>query len=62
MSASRPIPRARAVPIKGVALPVLGVVAFLDHTWNEHFTSSVGYSLVDIQNSNAQLPSDFHQG
>jgi hypothetical protein len=50
------------LPITGVALPVLGVVAFLDHTWNEHFTSSGGYSLVDIQNSNAQLPSDFHQG
>jgi len=50
------------VPIKGVALPVLGVVSFLDHTWNKHFTSSVGYSLVDIQNSNAQRPADFHQG
>jgi hypothetical protein len=50
------------LPIKAVALPVLGVVAFLDHTWSEHFTSSVGYSLVDIQNSNAQKPSDFHQG
>jgi hypothetical protein len=50
------------IPIKGVTLPVLGVVAFLDHTWSEHFTSSGGYSLVDIQNSNAQLPSDFHQG
>jgi len=34
------------VPIKGVALPVLGVVAFLDHTWSEHFTSSAGYSLA----------------
>ena len=55
-------PSNSAVPIKGVTLPVLGVVAFLDHTWNEHFTSSAGYSLVDIQNSNAQLPSDYHQG
>ena len=43
-------------------MPVLGVVSFLDHTWSEHFTSSIGYSLVDIQNSNAQLPSDYHQG
>jgi hypothetical protein len=51
-----------SVPIKGVALPVLGVVAFLDHTWNEHFTSSAGYSFLNIQNSNAQLPTDFHQG
>ena len=50
------------VPIKGVALPVYGVVAFLDHTWNQHFTSSAGYSLIDIVNSNAQLASDFHQG
>ena len=50
------------VPIKGVALPVYGVVAFLDHTWSEHFTSSAGYSLIDIVNSNAQLASDFHQG
>jgi DcaP outer membrane protein len=50
------------VPIKGVALPVLGLVSFLDHTWSEHFTSSAGYSFLNIQNSDAQLPSDFHQG
>jgi DcaP outer membrane protein len=50
------------VPIKAVALPVLGVVAFLDHTWSEHFTSSAGYSLVDIRNANAQKVSDYHQG
>jgi DcaP outer membrane protein len=50
------------VPFKGVALPVLGVVSFLDHTWSERFTSSAGYSFVNIQNSDAQLPSDFHQG
>jgi outer membrane murein-binding lipoprotein Lpp len=55
-------PPGSAVPIKGVALPVLGVVSFLDHTWNEHFTSSVGYSMLNIENSSAQLPSDFHQG
>jgi hypothetical protein len=50
------------VPFKGVALPVYGVVAFLDHSWNEHFTSSAGYSLVDIVNSNAEKVSDFHLG
>ena len=55
-------PPGSRIPIKGVALPVLGVVSFLDHTWNEHFTSSVGYSLVDIQNSDGQLPSAYHQG
>ena len=50
------------VPLKGVALPVLGVVSFLDHTWTERFTSSVGYSLVNIQNSNAQTTVGFSPG
>ena len=49
-------------PIIGVSLPVLGVVAFLDHDWGAHFTSSAGYSLVNIANSNAQLAAAFHQG
>ena len=49
-------------PIKGVGLPVLGVVSFLDHTWSDRFSSSIGYSLVNIDNSNGQLHSDFHQG
>jgi hypothetical protein len=49
-------------PVKGVALPVLGVVSFLDHNWSDRFTSSIGYSMVNIENSNAQNPSDFHQG
>ena len=49
-------------PIKGVALPVLGVVSFLDHAWSDKFTSSIGYSMVNIENSDAQKPSDFHQG
>jgi hypothetical protein len=49
-------------PLKGVALPVLGVVAFLDHTWNKRFSSAVGYSMQNIENSNAQSPSSFRQG
>jgi len=49
-------------PIKGVALPVLGVVSFLDHNWSERFSSSISYSMVNIENSDAEKPSDFHQG
>ena len=51
-----------ARPIKGVALPMLGIVSFLDHNWSGHFSSSIGYSMLNIENSNAQNPSDFHQG
>ena len=46
-------------PIKGVALPVTGVVAFLDHTWSSKFTSAIGYSMVDIDNTAQQAPDAF---
>jgi len=45
-----------------VALPVLGVSGFIDHNWNEKFSSSVGYSMIDIDNSDAQGASAFEKG
>lgn len=51
-----------AAPIRGVALPVLGVVAFLDHTWSPKFSSAVGYSMVDIDNSEDQADNAYHKG
>jgi len=51
-----------ARPIRGVALPVLGVVSFLDHNWNKQFSSSIGYSLVNIENSEGQAPDAYHRG
>src|SRR5215471_5909950 len=49
-------------PIKGVALPVLGIVSFLDHNWNKKFSSSVGYSMVNIENSSGQAANAYHRG
>jgi len=49
-------------PVKGVPLPVLGLVSFIDHNWSDRFSSSIGYSMLNIENSDAQKPSDFHQG
>ena len=49
-------------PIKGVALPVLGAVAFLDHNWSKRFSSSIGYSFENIENSDGQLANAFHRG
>ena len=46
----------------GKALPVTGIVAFLDHTWNKKFTSSIGYSSVTIDNSDAQTADAFKLG
>jgi len=49
-------------PVVGKALPIVGVVAFLDHTWNEKFSTAVGYSLTDIDNSEGQAPDAYHRG
>jgi outer membrane DcaP-like protein len=49
-------------PITGEPLPIVGIVAFLDHTWNERFTSSVGYSRTDIDNTEGQAPDAYKAG
>ena len=49
-------------PIKGKALPSTGIVAFLDHNWNPKFSSAIGYSSLDIKNSDGQTPDAFHKG
>lgn len=49
-------------PIVGEALPIQGLVIFLDHTWNDKWSSSVGYSRIDIDNSDGQEASAFKNG
>lgn len=44
------------------ALPVTGIVAFLDHTWNPKFSSSIGYSQVEIDNTSGQAADAFKLG
>ena len=48
-------------PVKGVALPLLGVTAFIDHSWNEKFSTAIGYSMIDIDNSDGQAASSFQK-
>lgn len=49
-------------PIEGELLPVLGVTAFFDLNWSERLSSTVGYSMVDIDNSSGQRPDAFQKG
>jgi len=49
-------------PILGEALGDFGLVLFLDHTWNSQFTSAIGYSRIDVSNSNGQAPNAFKIG
>jgi len=49
-------------PVTGVPLPLLGIVAYYDHYWNEKFSSSIGYSRLDIDNSDGQANNAFKVG
>ena len=49
-------------PITGEPIPILGIVAFVDHTWNEKFSSAFGYSWQDNDNTDAQAADAFATG
>jgi hypothetical protein len=49
-------------PLIGVPLPVTGIVAFVDHNWNEKFSSSAGYSYVHIKNTESTDERQFATG
>src|SRR4051794_31775718 len=49
-------------PVEGDTIPITGLVLFLDHTWNKQFSSSVGYSRQDNDNTPGQAPNAFKTG
>lgn len=56
-------------PVKGAALPVWGVTAFVDVNWSKYFSSSFGYSVetididkLTVDDVNLMLPSTYKQG
>jgi hypothetical protein len=49
-------------PIDGKALPLLGLVAFVDVNWSDRSSSAIGWSMLDIDNSNGQSDDAFSQG
>jgi len=49
-------------PILGKPIGILGIVAFVDHTWNEKFSSAFGYSMQDNDNTDAQAANAFNRG
>ena len=49
-------------PIKGKALPVTGIVAFLDHNWTSKLSTSIGYSSCHITNTELAKGSAYENG
>jgi hypothetical protein len=48
--------------VTGQALPVLGLMAYVDHNWNSRWSTSAGYSRVDVDNSDLQAANAFRLG
>ncbi len=51
-----------AKPLKGKMLPVLGVVAFYDHSWNDKWSSTLGGSMVKMSELSNAFPETFELG
>jgi outer membrane DcaP-like protein len=52
----------RVTPLLGEAVPMVAFSGFIEHTWNDHFNSTVGYSLQNNDNTEAQSTSAFRAG
>ncbi|MCM3873110.1 MAG: porin [Pyrinomonadaceae bacterium] len=49
-------------PIVGKALPMFSFITYLDHNWNKRWSSSIGYSMMDVDNSDGQAPDGYRRG
>lgn len=49
-------------PIRGTAIPITGITAFLDLNWSDKWTSTVGFSMQDNDLPDGQAESDFATG
>ncbi len=44
------------------AVPLLGVVAYYEHSWNDRMSSAFGYSFTEVDNQSLQLNNAFQKG
>ena len=51
-----------ARPILGKPIPLVGITAWLDHNWNKQYSTALGYSMQDNDNTEAQSPNAFRRG
>jgi hypothetical protein len=49
-------------PVTGQALGDIGLLFYLDHNWNERWSTAAGYSRVDIDNSDLQAANAYKNG
>ena len=47
--------------LEAEAVPLTGVLAYYDHWWNDKWSSSIGYSFTEVDNTNFQDPGAFQK-
>ena len=55
-------PDSTVTDLEAKAVPLTGVVAYYDHYWSDKWSSSIGYSYTEVDNTNFQDPGSFHKG
>ena len=48
--------------LEAEVVELLGVVAYYDHYWSDRWSSSIGYSFTEVDNTNFQEPTAFKKG
>jgi DcaP outer membrane protein len=48
--------------VEAEAIPLTGVVAYYDHYWTPKWSSSIGYSYTEVDNTNFQAADTFNKG
>lgn len=51
-----------AAGLEAEVVELLGVVAYYDHYWSDRWSSSIGYSFTEVDNTNFQEPTAFKKG
>lgn len=49
-------------PIKGIAIPMVGIVSYFDIYWNQKFSSAIGYSILKNNTTETQLSTAYEKG
>ena len=55
-------PSSTVTPVVGQPIPIVALSIFLDHKYNDKFSTAIGYSWQDNDNTDAQAPSAFKTG
>ena len=48
--------------LDAVAVPLTGVMLYYDHWWNSKWSTSIGYSYTEVDNTNFQDATAYHKG